>query len=92
MTIREMYAFQELLDRDKYELVDRGIGFSFVIREGKETTNVGAGSGEDMTMLILRQLFDLYLFGVKDKNETTPEQFAESMKQNLLKFMKTHST
>lgn len=92
MTKETMYRFQERLDREKYKLVDKGIGFCFVIREGKETTNVSAGLGGDMTMMLLRQLSDLYQFGVADKNKTSPEQFAESMKQNLLEYMKEHGT
>ena len=91
MTKEDMYRFQNQLDKEKYKLVDQGIGFCFVIREGHDTFNVGAGSGEDMMMLMLHQLYDLYHDGVKDKHEVTPERFAESMKQNLIKFMKAHS-
>ena len=36
MTVKEMYKIQEQLDREKYDIVEQGIGFCFVIREGKK--------------------------------------------------------
>ncbi len=90
MTKKEIYEFQKQLDREKHELVDTGIAFSFAIREGSENFHVGAGSAEDMTIILLAQLCSLYIFGVQDKKRVTPEEFAEDVKQNLLKYMKAH--
>ena len=90
MTKRELYNFQKQLDREKYKLVDTGIAFSFAIREGSENFHVGAGSTKDMTIILLAQLLDLYLFGVQDKKRVTPECFAESIKEQLVRYMKAH--
>ena len=90
MTKKEIYEFQKQLDREKYKLVDTGIAFSFAIREGSENFHVGAGSAEDMTIILLAQLCSLYIFGVQDKKRVTPEHFAESIKEQLVRYMKAH--
>lgn len=90
MTRKEVYKFQKQLDREKYALADKGIAFSFVIRENGENTHVGAGSGGDMTILMLAQLYSLYMFGVRDKKCVTPEKFADGIKRHLIKYMKAH--
>ena len=90
MTRKEIYEFQKQLDREKHELVDTGIAFSFVIREGSENFHVGAGSAEDMIIIMLAQLCSLYMFGVQDKKHVTPEKFADGIKRHLIEYMKAH--
>lgn len=90
MTKRELYNFQKRLEREKYDFVGSDIAFSFVIRENGENTHVGAGSGGDMTILMLAQLYSLYMFGVQDKKHVTPEKFADGIKRHLIEYMKAH--
>lgn len=90
MTKKEVYKFQKQLDREKYALADKGIAFSFVIRENGENTHVGAGSGGDMIIIMLAQLCSLYMFGVQDKKHVTPEKFADGIKRHLIEYMKAH--
>lgn len=90
MTKRELYNFQKRLEREKYDFVGSDIAFSFAIRENSETIHVGAGAGKELAILTLAQLLDLYLFGVQDKKRVTPECFAESIKEQLIRYMKAH--
>lgn len=76
----------EKLDVEKWNVYQKGYAFQMITLNIKddEFRNVGIGDGEEMTLLNLVALDDLYTNGASE--EIPFEAFAESVKQNLIMF------
>lgn len=75
------------LDKEKFELLDKGYAFDFMLVEKatNDFMHTGIGTGVDMTKLSLINLLNLYQ--ARQENVDI-EQFAESVKQGIILFAK----
>lgn len=76
----------EKLDIEKWDVYKKGYAFQMTTLNVREEVfkNVGIGDGEEMTLINLVALDDLYNIAAA---EGIPfEEYAESVKQNLIQF------
>lgn len=90
MTKSELTKIYNRLDKAKFELLDKGYAFDFMLVEKatNDFMHTGIGTGVDMTKLSLINLLNLY----QARNENVDiEQFAESVKQGIILFAKENN-
>ena len=77
------------LDQVKYRIMEEGCAFHLTVLESDGThNNIGIGTGADMSLMVLIQIRDLY--DLAAKSGITPEDFAESVKTSIIKYIKAH--
>lgn len=87
MTKSELTKIYNRLNKAKFELLDKGYAFDFMLVEKatNDFMHTGIGTGVDMTKLSLINLLNLYQ--ARQENVDI-EQFAESVKQGIILFAK----
>jgi len=90
MTKSELTKIYNRLDKAKFELLDKGYAFDFMLVEKatNDFMHTGIGTGVDMTKLSLINLLNLYQ--ARQENVDI-EQFAESVKQGIILFAKENN-
>jgi len=85
MTKQEIVGYYDKLDRGKYSALDHGVTFQFVLRDRQSGNflHTGIGTGEDMSALLIFELLNLYRTAAQ-KNVTIVE-YAESIKETIIK-------
>ena len=85
MTKSELTKIFTRLDKAKFDLLDKGYTFDFMlIDRNNDYMHTGIGTGENMSRIALINLYDL--FNVRTDKSVNIEQYAESVKRNLIKF------
>lgn len=90
MTKSELTKIYNRLDKAKFELLDKGYAFDFMLVEKatNDFMHTGIGTGVDMTKLSLINLLNLYQ--ARQENVDI-EQFAESVKQGIILYAKENN-
>ena len=83
MSKQELVKIYHKLDQEKFKLLEKGVAFNFIIRDKDGYLNTGIGTGADMSMMNIYNLITLYMAGAQEG--TTIDQFAESVKETLIK-------
>ena len=81
MSKQELVGIYYKLDKNKFKLLDNGISFQLIIRDGGAYLNTGIGTGGDMTMMNLYNLLTMYYSAASCDIET----FADSVKEGIIK-------
>ena len=90
MTKSELTKIYDRLDKAKFDLLEKGYAFDFMVVDKKadDFMHTGIGAGIDMTKLSLINLLNLY----QPKQEDVDiEQYAESVKQGIILFAKENN-
>lgn len=86
---KKLNYYADKLDRIKWNINKEGCSFHLTVLEKDGThRNVAIGSGEDMSVMILIQLRDL--FDLAAKQGVTAEDFADSVKESFLRYIKKY--
>ena len=90
MTKSELTKIYNRLDKEKFELLDKGYAFDFMLVEKatNDFMHTGIGTGVDMTKLSLINLLNLYQ---ARRENVDIEQFAESVKQGIILYAKENN-
>lgn len=83
MTKQELVGIYAKLDKGKFKLLEKGVSFQLIIHDKGDFLNTGIGTGESMSIMNLYNLVSLYAFGAKE--DATIEEYAESIKQSIIK-------
>ena len=86
MNVKTVY---ENLDKNKYDILNHGYAFDLVIidRDGTPYHSC-VGTAEQVTLMDLISITDLYKYAAK--GEVNIEDYAESVKESIIRFYNEH--
>lgn len=82
MTKEDFVRLYIQIDNAKFEMLEQGVAFLFMVKDGSAHMCTGIGDGADMTDLSLNMIHSLYM---ATGGSISVEEFANSVKDNYLR-------